>query len=176
MAATPKRTTEIGPIVSAAHLAEGEMSALSEVEFALEMANNAFSRWMVRGMAAAGVDGLSALDVLVLHTVAHRARMKTVADICLVLNIEDTHTVTYTLKKLERLGLVSSSRRGKEKAVAVTSEGEAACLRYRKIRETLLVEAVKSLGLDETEMSRLAALLRALSGHYDQAARSAVSL
>ncbi|MDQ0326646.1 putative MarR family transcription regulator [Rhodopseudomonas julia] len=176
MAATPKRNTEIGPIVSAAHLAEGGMPALSEVEFALEMANNAFSRWMVRGMAAAGVDGLSALDVLVLHTVAHRARMKTVADICLVLNIEDTHTVTYTLKKLERLGLVSSSRRGKEKAVAVTSEGEAACLRYRKIREILLVEAVKSLGLDEAEMSRLAALLRALSGHYDQAARSAVSL
>ncbi|MCF1503457.1 winged helix DNA-binding protein [Afifella sp. H1R] len=176
MAATPKRSTEIGPIVSAAHLAEGGMPALSEVEFALEMANNAFSRWMVRGMAAAGVDGLSALDVLVLHTVAHRARMKTVADICLVLNIEDTHTVTYTLKKLERLGLVSSSRRGKEKAVAVTREGEAACLRYREIRETLLVEAVKSLGLDEAEMSRLAALLRALSGHYDQAARSAVSL
>jgi len=168
--------TDIGPVVSAAHLAEGAMPALSEVEFALEMANHAFQRWMVRGMAAAGITGLSPLDVFVLHTVSHRGRVKTVADICLVLNIEDTHTVTYTLKKLERMALVRSSRLGKEKAVAVTEEGEAACMRYREIREALLVRAIKSLGLDEKEMSRMAALLRALSGHYDQAARAAVAM
>ena len=116
---TPKTTPDtgaaIGPVVSAAHLASGAMPALSEIEFAVTMMVNAYHRWMVRCMAASGSEGLGPLDVLVLHTVNHRGRAKTLSDICLVLNIEDTHTVTYALKKLVKAGLISSGRRGKEK-------------------------------------------------------------
>ena len=165
-----------GPVVSAAHLADGRLPPLSEVEFALTMANHAFQRWMVRGMAAAGTPGLSPLEVLVLHQVHHRGRPKTLADLCLVLAIEDTHTVTYALKKLERQGLVRSGRRGKERTVAITAAGENASRAYRSIREGLLVSSVAETGLDPTEMSRLAALLRALSGQYDQAARAAAAM
>lgn len=98
------------------------------------------------------------------------------ADICLVLNIEDTHTVTYALKKLQTAGLVETGRRGKEKTVAITSEGEAICMEYRQLREALLVGPVKDLGMDEVELSRLAAMLRSVSGHYDQAARAAAAM
>ena len=168
--------SEIGPIVSAAHLAKGTLPALSEVEFGLILAQHAFGRWMVRGMAAAGVPGLAPLDILVLHTVSHRGRPKKLADICLVLNVEDTHTVTYALRKLEKLKLVSSRREGKEKVVNVTAAGEAACVRYAAIREALLVKAVKATGLAEPALSDLGGFLRALSGHYDQAARAATSL
>ncbi|ALA16460.1 MULTISPECIES: winged helix DNA-binding protein [Chelatococcus] len=166
----------LGPIVSSAHLASGALPALSEFEFGLILVSHAFHRWMVRGMAAAGVPDLSPLDVLVLHSVNHRGKGKKLADICLVLNVEDTHLVTYAVKKLERLKLVKSGRTGKEKTVAVTPEGEAACLRYRAIREQLLVRAVRGLGLDEGALSQIASNMRALSGHYDQAARSAASL
>ena len=88
----------------------GLMPALSELEFGLILLGHAFDRWMVRCMAAAGVADLSALDVLVLHTVNHRDRPKRLADICLVLNIEDTHLVTYAVKKLQAHGLVASGR------------------------------------------------------------------
>lgn len=166
----------LGPIVSSAHLAAGASPALSEIEFGLTLAHHAFGRWMVRCMAAAGVAGLAALDVLVLHSINHRDRPKKLADICLVLNIEDTHTVTYSIRKLEQAGLVQSGRQGKEKVISVTEKGAQACRRYADIREKLLVDAVKSLGLAEAQMSALAAFLRALSGHYDQAARAATSL
>ena len=116
------------------------------------------------------------LDVLVLHSVNHRGRAKTLSDICLVLNIEDTHTVTYALKKLEKAGLIASGRRGKEKTAEITSAGETACLEYRRLREALLVEPMKALGLDETELSKLAATLRLVSGNYDQAARAAAAM
>ncbi|MTH96782.1 winged helix DNA-binding protein [Roseibium sp. RKSG952] len=167
---------DIGPVVSAAHLASGAMPALSEVEFAVTMMVNAYHRWMVRGMAAAGFEGLGPLDVLVLHSVNHRGRAKTLSDICLVLNIEDTHTVTYALKKLEKAGLIASGKRGKEKTATITESGEAACLEYRRLREALLVKPMKTLGLDETEFSRLAATMRLVSGHYDQAARAAAAM
>ncbi|EFO31070.1 transcription regulator [Roseibium sp. TrichSKD4] len=166
----------IGPVVSAAHLASGALPALSEIEFAVTMMVNAYHRWMVRGMAASGLDGLSPLETLVLHSVNHRGRAKTLSDICLVLNIEDTHTVTYALKKLEKSGLVQSGKRGKEKTAEITPEGETACLEYRKIREGLLVEPMKALGLDEKELSRIAATMRLVSGHYDQAARAAAAM
>ncbi len=171
-----KPGSSIGPIVSAAHLADGAMPALSELEFALTVLSNAFQRWTVRCMGAAGVSGLAPIDVLILHAANHRGREKTLADICMMFNIEDTHVVAYALKKLEGLGLIETGRRGKEKTVRVTDEGAEACRRHREVRETLLVASIKSLNFDEAEVSRIAALMRALSGQYDQAARSAASL
>ena len=166
----------IGPVVSAAHLADGAMPPLSELEFGLTVLGNAFQRWSVRCMAAAGVPGLAPIDVLVLHAANHRGREKTLSDICMMFNIEDTHVVAYALKKLEGLGLIRTGRRGKEKAVSVTGEGAEACARYREVREGLLVAALKELKVDETQLSGVAALMRALSGQYDQAARGAASL
>lgn len=166
---------EVGPVVSSAHLAESGLPALSEVEFALIMSNHAFQRWIVRCMAAAGGPALSPLEVLILHIVHHRERPKTLADICLVLNVEETHLANYAIKKLTEYGLVTQGRKGKEKTVAITPSGAALCARYGEVREALLIRAAKRLGIDAAEMSRLAALLRALSGSYDQAVRAAIA-
>ena len=163
------------PVVSAAHLAAGAMPALSELEFALTIANNGFGRWMVRCAAAAGLPGLTPLEILVVHSVNHRDREKTLADLCLVLNVEDTHLVAYALKKLARAGMVETGRRGKEKTVTISPAGADFCARYHALREALLVRTVKTLAIDENDLSRLAALLRGLSGTYDQAARAAAA-
>lgn len=171
-----KSSGEIGPIVSSSQLASGAMPALSEMEFAMTIGYNAFSRWMVRCMNATGLAGLTPLEVQVLHAVNHRDRTKTLGDICSLLNVEDTHLVTYAIKKLLALDLISTSKRGKEKTVSSTSKGVEAVERYRQVRETLLVESIQSLGMNESDMSRLAETLRILSGQYDQAARVAASL
>ena len=165
-----------GPVVSSAHLAAGAMPALSEFEFGAIMVAHAFDRWMVRCMAAAGVPDMSPVDVLVLHTAYHRAKAKRMADICLVLNIEDTHVVSYAIKKLTRWKLVASRKQGKEKVIFTTETGAQACRRYHEIREALLVRSIASMGMDQHALSRIAAQMRVLSGHYDQAARAAASL
>jgi predicted MarR family transcription regulator len=174
--AAPSPNGDLGPIVSSAHLAAGLMPSLSELEFGLILLGHAFDRWIVRCAAASGVPDLSPLDVLVLHTVNHRGRGKRLADICLVLNIEDTHLVTYAVKKLQAHALVASGRHRKEKTVTITPKGEALCRKYRDIREALLVKPVRGTGVDERKLSELAGTMRALSGHYDQAARAAASL
>ncbi|WP_421851891.1 winged helix DNA-binding protein [Oricola sp.] len=163
-------------VVSSAHLAKSGMPEVSELEFALTMSNHAYHRWMVRCAAAAGAPGLSPLEVLVLHLVFHRDRPKTLADICLVLNVEDTHLVSYAVKKLAGQELVSTGRDGKEKTVSITGRGSAVCTRYGELREQLLISAMQEFGFDGADVSRLAALLRAFSGSYDQAARSAAAM
>ena len=97
-------------IVSSAHLNAEQTAETSELEYGLCVATNAFNRWIVRCMAAAGVPDLGPLDVMVLNTVNHRDRPKKLTDICFTLNIEDTHTVNYTLKKLLKQGLVTADR------------------------------------------------------------------
>ncbi len=164
-----------GPVVSSAHLAEGAFPEMSEFEFGLIIASNAFHRWVTRAMAAAGYADLSSLDVLVLHSVYHRDRPKKLADICLVLNVEDTHLVSYALKKLARAGLVSTGRSGKEKTAAATEAGAAACNRYREIREKLLLRGIDETGQEPDQVSQIAMFLRFMSGHYDQASRAATA-
>lgn len=164
-------------IVSSSHLADGGAPALSEFEYGLIISSNAFHRWIVRCMAAAGFPDFNALDVLVVHSVNHRGRDKRLADICFVLSIEDSHLVSYALKKLIKSGLVEGERRGKETFFHTTAKGAKACARYRAVREACLVETARALGnFDEEEITSLARLLRALSGLYDQAARAAASL
>jgi len=163
----------LGPVVSSAHLAAGRFPSLSELEYGLIVSGNAFNRWCVRAMAAAGYPDLSPLEVLVLHTVHHRDRPKTLADICLVQHVEDTHTVNYAVGKLAKAGLVTIGRQGKEKTVVATETGQAACLRYAEIREKLLLSAMEDLGIAGEDLSRMASMLRLLSGQYDQAARAA---
>jgi predicted MarR family transcription regulator len=176
MTKSDRNSNSVGPIVSSAHLAQSNLPELSEVEYALTMTNHAFHRWITRCMDAAGAPGMAPLEVLILHQVNHRDREKTLADIRLVLHIEDTHLITYALRKLSERGLVRTARKGKEKTVGITDEGRALCNRYREVREALLVDLAQELGFKPEEMSRLAALLRAISGSYDQAARAATTI
>ncbi len=163
-------------IVSSAHLVSEQGPELSEFEFGLNMAMNAYQRWIVRCMAAAGYGDLGPLDVLVLHLVNHRERAKKLNDLCFLLNIEDSHTVNYSLKKLVRADLIAGDRQGKETHYSVSEKGRAACARYREIREGCLMGSLGAVAGDNAEIGQAAQLLRTLSGLYDQAARAAASL
>ena len=163
-------------ILSSAHLAEGPHASLSEFEFGLIVCHNAFSRWVVRCMRAAGGHDLAVTDVLVLHHVYHRQRAKRLADICFTLNYEDTYVITYSLKKLQNAGLVTGEKVGKEMFYSVTDAGANVLDRFREVRASCLLPAVEGELADADQLSRMAERLRALSGLYDQAARAASSL
>ncbi len=163
-------------IVSSRHLAEGEGWETSEFEFGLIIAYNAFTRWIQRCMAAAGMPELSPLESLVLHNTNHRDREKRLTDISFLLNIEDTHTINYALRKLRKLELVTSTKRGKEIFYRTSDTGRELCELYRKIRAQCLLDGIPSTGITGEELSEIASSLRSLSGHYDQASRAASSL
>jgi predicted MarR family transcription regulator len=172
----PPRPAVSRSFVSSSHLVSAKSRELSEFEFGLIIAGHAFNRWVVRCMAAAGVKELTALDVLLLHHVNHRAKEKKLGDISFMLNIEDTHVVSYSLKKLVALRLVESEKRGKEVVFFTTATGQDYIQRYRDIREACLISSLSADGSENVELGELARFLRGLSGIYDQAARAATSL
>ncbi len=161
-------------LVTSAHLAVS-YPELSEFEFGLIIAANAFQRWLVRCMNAAGSKDMTVLDVLVVHHVAHRGNEKRLADICFVLNIEDTHTVSYALKKLVSAGFVKSKKKGKEMYYSITPEGVDLCNRYKQVRDSCLVSSYTQSEEESRQLAEMARFLRNLSGRYDQASRGASS-
>jgi predicted MarR family transcription regulator len=158
---------------SSAQGATEVMPVLHELELDLCLLGRIFDRWMVHCMAAAGVPDLSPVDVLVLQAVNRRGRPTRLAEICLMLNIEESHLVAYATRKLCNLGVIAVARGAKEKAVVMTPKGAAVCACYRDVREALLVRSLRTASPDEARLSEAAAIMRVLSGHYDQAARSA---
>ncbi|SOZ19515.1 winged helix DNA-binding protein [Cupriavidus taiwanensis] len=158
---------------SAQLVVEGSESS-SEFEFGMIVAWNSFSRWAERCMAAAGAPELTMTEIILMNHIKHRARQKKLADICFTLNFSDTHVVAYGLRKLVALELVQAEKIGKEVFYSTTEKGDKLAERYKHVRTTCLVPS-----LDETMLERLgsaAALLRQMSGNFDQAARSAASL
>jgi predicted MarR family transcription regulator len=163
-------------IVSSEHLVSETSAELSEFEYGLIMASNAFDRWMVRCMAAAGAKDMTAVEVSLLHHVNHRERKKKLADVCFVLNIEDTYVATYALKKLVARGYVKSEKTGKEVFFSTTEAGRQLCMKYREVRESCLISTLVESGLTNDQIGEAAQLLRNTSGLYDTAARAAASL
>jgi len=162
-------------IVSSSHLVSEKSPELSEFEFGLIIAAHAFNRWLIRCMGAAGVKDMTATDVLVLHHINHKGTEKRLADICFVLNIEDTHVVSYSLKKLAAAGLVEGGKRGKEVFFATTAAGRDLCMKYRAVREACLMPGFSGETEENRRLAEMARTMRTLSGRYDQAARAATS-
>ena len=160
--------------VTSAHLA-ATYPELSAMESGLIVAWHAFERWMVRCMTAADprARDLTPIDVLVLHHVNHRGSAKRMADVCFVLNVEDVHVVSYSLRKLAGAGLVTGEKRGKEVFFKATAAGRALCDRYKRVRDACLVPAFSRAEGEADRLAGVAEVLRAQVGAYDQASRAA---
>lgn len=146
---------------------------LSELEYALYVATPGFWRWQVHCAEAAGANNLSALDIEVLHTVNNRARNKKLSDICLVLNIPETHTVLYSLRKLKNDDLIEYSKSSRDRIYCSSSKGDELCKYYKKNRDKFLIGILERENIDFKSMKKIAQQLIQLSYYYEEAGRAA---
>ena len=155
-------------------VADGDDRVLSDFEFSMIVSVNGFLQWVVHCAEAAGARGLSSLDVLVLHMVNHRARDKKLSDICLVMNIEDTHTVAYSLKKLEEQGYVKHKHNGRDRIYYSSADGDIFCNTYRQIRRDNLVAALEDEEADFENIAKIAKAMTRIGRYYLHASRVAL--
>lgn len=173
----PRPVARAKPVPGEPHpfRASAQSGELSEFEFALIILMFGFQRWVVHCMEAARYRGLGALDILVLHAVNHRARGRRLSEICMVLNVDDTHLVAYALKKLVASGLVKVNARGRERHYESTATGDEACMEYRRVRETILIPALSWLSGERNVVRDAGAFMRTMTAIYDQAGRFATA-
>lgn len=150
-------------------------TGLTDFEFDLVTATHAFQRWIVRSTAATHLKDLSAIDALVVQQIGFSGSDKSLADLSFILNIEDTHVVAYSLRKLVSLGIVTPNKHGKEVLYSATALGQEYLELYQGIREECLLHPIGDLQINPIALKELAQYLRKLSGLYDQAARAVSS-
>ncbi len=147
---------------------------LSELELTLTVLWNSVRRWMSQRNNSSVVSGLSELDVFLLHLLVYRNKQLRGVDLAFALAIDDMHLVSYSLKKLTKLGVTSSDRIGKEVFYQATKTGKEHYLEFLADRRKYLEPAMRFIS-DSSDFEVLNDSLRALSGAYEQAARSAAS-
>lgn len=152
-----------------------ESAALSELELSLTILWNSVRRWMSQRSKEEELSNLSDLDVFLTHLLVYRGRQLRAIDLAFALSIDDMHLVSYSLKKLVRLGAITSARVGKEVFYKASDKGRQHYRNFLDDRKRFLEPAMKHLSYGEFDMESLAQLLRALSGIYEQAARAAAS-
>ncbi|MBS0419568.1 MAG: winged helix DNA-binding protein [Proteobacteria bacterium] len=147
---------------------------LSELELSLTVLWNSTRRWMSRRANSKVMGGLSDLDVVLLHLLVYRNCRLRGIDLAFALSIDDLHLVSYSLKKLARLGVAASSKAGKEVFYEATDAGRAHYVEFLNDRKKYLEPALQLLSRD-FNIETLTTSLRTLSSAYEQAARSAAS-
>lgn len=146
---------------------------MNEFENGLATTYLAFQRWAGKCLHSVGDTSLTFTDIIILHAVYERSRGTRLNDIAFILNIDDRHIVTYSLRKLEGLGIIKGNRRGKERFYGVTQKGKEMASAYQEIRRTLLIGSVAHLQGSEEDLKNCSEFLRIMSGIYEQAARRA---
>jgi predicted MarR family transcription regulator len=151
-----------------------ESEQLSELELTLTVLWNCVRRWLSQRSNSQAVNGLSDLDVFLMHLLVYRNKPLRGIDMAFALSIDDLHLVSYSLKKLARVGLIASRKIGKEVFYVATEKAQEHYFDFVNDRKKYLEPAMKFLSKD-FDLEALTAFLRTLSSVYEQAARSAAS-
>ena len=93
---------------------ENKLQQISELDHSVIRAYNKFSHWSLHCMKATGQNDLTPLDILIIYNINYRAHEKRLSDIAFILDIDDLHTINYSLKKLVKKSLISGQKQGKE--------------------------------------------------------------
>lgn len=152
-------------------------SELTRAELAMIRALEAFSRWSVFLNKAVSDTSLSHQDIAIMHSIRMRGGPQNLSELLLFLNRNDVSSIQYSLKKLERYGLVErvigNSKR--EAGYALTDYGEEVTGSYARLREQLLVKIVgEQVGIAEA-LHRSAETLERMTGLYDQATQTVLN-
>jgi len=154
---------------------KSESELLSELEIALIILWNSVRRWISQRSKGSAVKGLSDLDDFLLHFLVYRNRPLRGIDLAFALSVDDMHLVTYSLKKLTRLGTITAERVGKEVFYRAADKGRQHYQEFLEDRSRYLEPAMRFLTGREQDLESVTSLIRAMSGVYEQAARAAAT-
>lgn len=159
------------------HLAEDATGiAMADLEYAILRVFEAFGRWQSECLAAVSGATITGPENILLHVIAMKGRAKTIRDIELLTNRNDTANIQYGLRKLIKLGFIEKQGSGRVGVYyRCTPQGVTVCRTYADLRKKLLLKSVKALPKFETEAARCSTHLEAIEKIYTVASREAAT-
>lgn len=168
-----------GPAVcSDRYMSADAMSAsLTRIELALMRVHQAFSSWALELQKYVSGEQFTFQEVALLHCVRLRGGTTTLAEMMLFLHRQDLAAINYSLRKLEKHGLIKRARgpQRREVAYALTERGRGITNAYGAMRHKVLVELCRNIVDMQRNASDAAAVIERLIGVYDQAAQAVLN-
>lgn len=155
------------------HLAtDSHEVALTELEFALFRISEAFERWQSDCLACCADGNLSGTDNALLHMIRMHDRPKSISDLARLLNRDDLSNLQYSLRKLNKAGLVEKAQSDSKKGATyrVTLQGTKVTDLYAQYRKELLLTLTRSIEGFEGRIESVSHSINLMVGMYDQAA------
>lgn len=158
------------------HLAQSEPEMkLSAFELELWRVFHGFLRWQEDCERCFNNYDLTGNDISVLHVIRARNNPKTINDIARILNRQDMYNLQYSVRKLERLGLIEklSKRTKKMTTYSITEKGIIDTDVFTKAKRDILVDLFKKES--DLNIEQVTAVLVKLKFVYDEAGQIAAS-
>ncbi|NTV12302.1 MAG: winged helix DNA-binding protein [Zoogloea sp.] len=157
------------------HLATSEAErVVAEFEHALICLCEAFGRYNLQGLASVA-DGhtFSGQDNMVLHIINTLDRAKSLSDISRFMNRDDLANIQYSVRKLQKAGLVEKAcdRSARGTTYRTTAEGKATVERFVQQRRELVLGPAEEMAQLREQLRAASKVMSHFIGLYDQAAR-----
>jgi len=147
---------------------------VTELEYALMRTFEAFGRWQAECLANVADLQATGPENAILHVIRMHDRPKSIRDIARLTNREDIPNIQYSLRKLNKAGLIKRMGSGRAGVTyTVTEEGRRITDRYAEIRKSLLISMLKELQHSDERFRQATSTLELIGGIYEQAARIA---
>lgn len=161
------------------HLATEEHEiAVTELEYALMRAAEAFTRWQSEALASITGLPVSGSDNAILHIIRMKDRPKSIRDIARLMNRDDIANIQYTIRKLTKAGLIEKDNSDDKRntvSYSITQRGREVTDDFTALRRDLLLSVTRSVDGLDNRLNDASRTLDLLSGIHEQAARIAAT-
>jgi predicted MarR family transcription regulator len=149
-------------------------AALTRLELAINRVIEGLTRWSLEGHQHIIMRGLSYSDLLLLHSIRMRGGSAGMMDLLTFLNRHDLSNLQYSLKKLERFGLIEKTAGVGRREVSYQpcAAAHEVMGQYASVRNACLVSLLSELDEFDGAMNKAAAVLERLVGLYEQATQT----
>ncbi|PWL25483.1 MAG: transcriptional regulator [Altererythrobacter sp. XM-24bin4] len=161
------------------HLAKDDTEfRITELEFAMLRALEAFVRWVASADEIVGLSELKHSEHLILHVIRMQNRPKSGATIARLLNRDDLPNIQYSLRKLESSGYIKKLKEEgtKNHNYSVTQVGKKLTDDYAELRREIFIKQLKNIADFDTRVEDATNLLSLLTGIYEECSRTSSTL
>jgi predicted MarR family transcription regulator len=153
---------------------DGLSATLTRMELGLIRLYEAFSSWALELQKFVSDDPMTFQEVSLLHCVRLRGGTTSLAEMMIFLHRHDLAAINYSLRKLEKNGLIRRLR-GKyrrEVAYAITDLGKGVTESYAQLRQQVLLHLCREVVDFQASGNDACAAMERMIGIYDQATQS----
>ncbi len=145
--------------------------SITYFEYSVNRIAAALDRWNAECLAINTNLTATSTDNFLLNVIRMKGKQKTISELARFLNRDDLANIQYSLRKLQKAGLIEKFGRSKRRGISykVTAKGKVITDAFAEMRARLLIKMMPSFDELQQQLEATEKILAIMQGLYDQA-------